>query len=370
MKVRYNASAYDRSTVTGHERKAQTASAAAGAWSGHAAAWCNWLPSYSEAAVAYNNLPAEVKQRILDRAMSHGLDPVTLVQKMPKAIWNEPDAVDSFLDTFQVSHIHSQHTHPEMADDPNNWVWEQASPNAARRQATMGSEEFQAANDSAQDYANEFTGDQSWWDLNDLFKSFLEFGQALGYAGCWLPKEDWKRMMNSLRDLYNELGNAGSFNQRLGIAQAFTNNIWRALKQWKHHLAAAFMLAMLTIFWPPAALFIKIWGITSIAALATSLLRTVLVKSQKRWRVLRFFRFINRTLKRVQQLIRLASDIINRIKDAVTKAGCKVVDAIFTAGAMAWTKVVQPKVQAIVKKTKNLFAGFLSWCSGLTPAFA
>ena len=109
--------------------------------------------------------------------------------------------------------------------------------------------------------------------------------------------------------------------------------------------------------------------------MALGLLRTGLVKGQQKWRWMRLFKFINRPLARVQKMVRAMADLLSKIKEWIINGTTKVADVIFTASKKVWTKVVQPKVQAIVRKSKSIFAGFISWAGRLIggnigPAFA
>ena len=186
-------------------------------------------------------------------------------------------------------------------------------------------------------------------------------GELLGYAGAWLPKEDWKAMMNAVRNLFNEIKSAKSWLERFNISQAFTNNVFRALKSWKHHLAAAFLLAMLTIAWPPAADFLAIWGLSSIAALAFNFMEQKL-QDKSNWRFKRLIlRACGTTISLVSKIATRINNLLTAVKEGIFHGTAKVVDAVFHGYAMAWTKVVKPAAQFVIRKAKNLFAGFLNW---------
>ena len=64
-------------------------------------------------------------------------------------------------------------------------------------------------------------------------------------------------------------------------------------------------------------------------------------------------------------MVSAIADLLTKVKELIINGTAKVCDVIFTSGKMAWTKVVMPKVQAIVRKTKNVFAGFINWASNL-----
>ena len=84
---------------------AQTASAAAGFTAGQAAAYASWLPSYRAAAQAYMNLPPEVREYIRGRAAKYGMDPVEVLRKVPRALWESPEGIETFMRAHDISHI-------------------------------------------------------------------------------------------------------------------------------------------------------------------------------------------------------------------------------------------------------------------------
>ena len=354
-----------RRTIPDPLRIAQTASAGVGTWADRAAAYSQWLPGYPQSARSYMELPPELRGYIKDRAAAYGMDPVEVFRKVPRALSEDPDAVESFLRGHEISHVYPTSTHPELEADPANWTFEVGEINGSRQATVMTPEEWHEAQESAQVWAVDFTGDQSWWDLNSIWKDFLEASKAFGYAGAWIPKSLWLEMMQSLRKLWNDLRAACSFRERMTIARNYSNQVFKGIVKWKNHIAAAFMLGLLCCMFPPATLFLEIWGLTSVASIALSLLRSGLIKGQPKFRWLRLFKFLNRPLTTVQKMVSAIADLLTKVKELIINGTAKVCDVIFTSGKMAWTKVVMPKVQAIVRKTKNVFAGFINWASNL-----
>lgn len=353
----------------------QASPVGAAVYTDRVAAYAQWLPGYRQSAESYMQLPPELRQYIQGRADIYGMDPVEVLRKVPRALWEDPDAIEAFLEQHQISHVYATSTNPELEADPSNWTFESAGPNNVRKANVMTSEEWQTAQEEAHVWASDFTGDQAWWDLNAMWKDFLDLSKVMGYSGAWIAKTMWLEMMQSLRKLWNDLRAAGSFADRVVIARNFGNNVWKGMHKWKNHIAAAFMLGVLCCYFPPAVLFVQIWGLTSVASMALGLLRTGLVKGQQKWRWMRLFKFINRPLARVQKMVRAMADLLSKIKEWIINGTTKVADVIFTASKKVWTKVVQPKVQAIVRKSKSIFAGFISWAGRLIggnigPAFA
>ena len=136
--------------------------------------WTNVLPSRASAQAAFDAMPPELQQELTDRAARHGMDAVDLVQRAPQQLWENPDQFETFLDMMDVSHIKAVSTHPELADDPSNVIWELRSTNRARGADTMTGAEFEAANEGANEVARDLTG-MDWWTLNDVFKNMLSY---------------------------------------------------------------------------------------------------------------------------------------------------------------------------------------------------
>ena len=100
----------------------------------------------------------------------------------------------------------------------------------------MSSEEFEEAQSQAHEWANEHLGNDAFWDLNAMWKDFLEFSKLLGYAGAWLPKDLWLEMMQGLRKLWSDLNQADGFQQRLRICRLYYNNVVKAMRKWNCYL--------------------------------------------------------------------------------------------------------------------------------------
>ena len=125
------------------------------------------------------------------------------------------------------------------------------------------------------------------------------------------------------------------------------------------------MLSIATVMFPPCAVFVQVWGLTSLASMAMGLLRQGLVQGQRRYRWTRVLKFMNRSVRSVQKTTAKIFAVVTRIKEWIIERSAQVADVLFDLGEKAWTKVVQPAVAAVVRKTKSAFAGFLGWASGL-----
>ena len=164
-------------------------------YAGQMSQWVHILPSLDKAKAAYDALPPELQAELADRAARHGLDAIDMMRRTPVELWDNPEAFTKFMEMMVLSHIKAVSTHPELADDPSNVIWELSSDNRARGANTMTGSEFSEATDGARDVARDLTGDTVWWDMNDVFKGMLEGAAVLGYASCWLSKKAWKEMI-------------------------------------------------------------------------------------------------------------------------------------------------------------------------------
>ena len=143
-----------RRTIPDPLRIAQTASAGVGTWADRAAAYSQWLPGYPQSARSYLELPPELRGYIKDRAAAYGMDPVEVFRKVPRALSEDPDAVESFLRGHEISHVYPTSTHPELEADPANWTFEVGEINGSRQATVMTPEEWHEAQESAHVWAS------------------------------------------------------------------------------------------------------------------------------------------------------------------------------------------------------------------------
>ena len=74
----------------------------------------------------------DVISRLESRAYNHGVDVDVLLEKMPSNVVDSHIEVNEWLDLKDVSHIQPQSTHPHLADDPSNIMWEDSDVNRPR----------------------------------------------------------------------------------------------------------------------------------------------------------------------------------------------------------------------------------------------
>jgi len=345
-------------TPTSYDYKASVAAVMARSL-GRMSQWSNILPSRESAQAAYDAMPPELQQQLAQRAASHGMDAVDLVQRAPQELWNNPDAFETFLNMMDVSHIKAVSTNPELANDPNNVVWETASTNRARGADTMTGAEFEAANEGANDAARDLTG-MDWWTFNDVFKNMLATAGAIGYTAAWLPKEDWKRMMSMIQEELPQVTRETTFHGKFKRARAFALGVFKFFKKSKHQVAAAFMLGCLTLMWPPATFFVGAWAMTGVLATVTHMFRNQLKTWSTKHQFLAFLNELNIPLGHFEWIMNQSRSFLDGIKNGIFNLVSKAADMFFGAIEIA-AKVVQPFVQNIIKKAKTLVDGFIGW---------
>jgi hypothetical protein len=70
--------------------------------------------------------------RLESRAYNHGVGVDVLLEKIPSNVVDSHLEVNEWLDLKDVSHIQPQSTHPHLADDPSNIMWEDSDVNRPR----------------------------------------------------------------------------------------------------------------------------------------------------------------------------------------------------------------------------------------------
>jgi hypothetical protein len=79
------------------------------------------------------------------RGAAYGITAEDLLAKTPSIIQHDPDAVMSFWQQKDISHIVPTSTHPELASDFNNWIPEDPGANQARNDQIMSWDEHSHA---------------------------------------------------------------------------------------------------------------------------------------------------------------------------------------------------------------------------------
>ena len=82
----------------------------------------------------------DVISRLESRAANYGVDPDVLLEKIPTNVVDSHLEVNDWMDMKDVSHIYPVDTHPHLADDPRNIMWEDSSVNRARNQGQVMTE--------------------------------------------------------------------------------------------------------------------------------------------------------------------------------------------------------------------------------------
>ena len=326
--------------------------------------WATVLPTYESAKAAYDALPPEARMYLMRRAAYHSMDPVALMQRVPETLWENPEYLSQWLQMMDISHIKAASHYPELADDPNNVIWELSGPNRGRGAKTMTSQEYRDATDHATDRARDLTGDQTWWDLNDVFRGFLDFASFLGYSGATIPKSVWLEMMNTIRSDLPLIDNEKTFAGKVRQCRKFANKVTLFFKKHKQHMAAAFMLGMLCVFWPPAAFFMAVWALTGLFGISIDILQRISHSTSRKYRFFRFLQKIEVSLNKLQHFFTQARNLLTWIKDGVYYGTTVAADLIFSGLKRIWKEVVVPKVAKLIEKAKSLLSGFISWIFG------
>jgi hypothetical protein len=347
-------------TLTPTSYEYQTSLAAIMAKSlGRMSQWSNILPSRESAQAAYDAMPPELQQQLAQRAANHGMDAVDLVQRAPQELWSNPEQFETFLNIMDVSHIKSVSEYPDLADDPSNVVWETASTNRARGADAMSGAEFEAANEGASEAARDLTG-MDWWTFNDVFKGMLATAGAIGYTAAWLPKEGWKDMMHTIQHELPLVDKETTFSGKFNRARAFALKVRHFFKKHKHQVSAAFMLGCLTLYWPPAQFFVGAWAMTGVLATVTHMFRNQLKTWATKHKFLSFLTALDVPLAKFEWIMSQARSFLDSVKNGIFNLVSKAADMFFGVLKVAM-KVVQPHVQKIIKKAKNLVDGFIGW---------
>ena len=123
--------------------------------------WATVLPSREAAQAAYDALPPEVRLHLIKRCAYQGVDPVAMMQRVPETLWDNPEYLSQWMNMMDLSHIKASSQYPDVAEDPNNIIWELSGPNRGRGAKTMTSQEYRDATEHATDRARDLTGDQT-----------------------------------------------------------------------------------------------------------------------------------------------------------------------------------------------------------------
>ena len=343
---------------TSYDYKASVAAIMAEA-TGKMSQWANFMPPLEYAEAALEALPPDLQARLAERAAAHGLDAAELVQRAPRELWENPEAFDTFLNMMDVSHIKSVSHYPELADDPNNVIWELSSTNRARGADTMTGAEFAEANEATGEVARDLTG-MDWWSLNDVFKGMLSTASVIGYTAAWLPKEAWKDMMHTIQDELPKIDSEKTFSGKFKRARAFALKVRYFFKKHGHQTAAAFMLGCLTLFWPPATFFVGAWAMTGVLACVTHMFRNQLKTWATKHKFLEFLANFDIALERFEWVMSQARSFLDSIKNGVFKLVAKAADMFFGVLKVV-VKIIKPYVQKIIKAAKTMLDGFIGW---------
>ena len=94
----------------------------------------------------------DVGSRLQARAANHDMTMGDLLEKIPSNVVDCHEEVNDWLDQKDISHKQPVSTHPELVNDPDNWVWEDSSVNRARGDEPMTElEVLQASIDGYED---------------------------------------------------------------------------------------------------------------------------------------------------------------------------------------------------------------------------
>ena len=127
------------------------------------------------------NTVDDVISRLESRAYNHGLEVEDLLQKIPSNVVDCHKEVNDWLDTKDVSHVQPVSTHPHLATDPDNWIWEDSDINRARGAVPMTEAEVLTAELDNQIDAQIIDGpsadipDSEWADVLSDADVFVDF---------------------------------------------------------------------------------------------------------------------------------------------------------------------------------------------------
>lgn len=79
------------------------------------------------------------------RAAKYGGDLADILERTPEHLWDSPSELLAFWEQKDLSHVFPQSTHPDLANDWDNIVPEDASVNRARGAEVMTEQEIDTA---------------------------------------------------------------------------------------------------------------------------------------------------------------------------------------------------------------------------------
>ena len=322
-------------------------------YTGHVSQWLHVLPSAQSAKDAFALLPTDLQADLIARAANHGLEGWQIMQKVPQVLWDRIEMLTKWLDMFDISHITAKSVDATLAGEQSNWTWELKGVNRSRQEATMSGSEFREANDTASETAETMTGEAPFWDWNDIWHGFLDAAEAAGMTAAWLPKEDWKDMMRFCQTIWVDIKSSKTFAEKLKACRLIAIRIKQGFKRTSNHLVAAFLMAVLTLMWPPAQWFIALWALTGLAGFVISVLRILTRKGMGYAPIAAIARACDTALAGVFTVIRGVRTVLDKIKDGIFYLGAHCVDLIFGA-TKVWVKAVQPVVKAFIDKAMEV----------------
>ena len=293
--------------------------------------------------------------------------------------------MEDWLKMMDTSHVKPQETYPELADDPNNVIWEPLGDNRARGMSEMTGEEFKEALDNGTETCRELLSqagfDELWIELRQLFHGFVQCAETLGYAITWVPMEMWGTFMSSIVEMLRRIRPAAGWTAKLKIAKEW---VQKDVKNWikvhKRPVAACFMLAVLTLEMPALAFVVTTWACTGLLGLVVHILKFIVktanAKSCGEYRskitnettILRWYHILLKNFKmgldRLEIWINRIHDILNSVKNGIFDAATAVADLLFAAGEYAWKKLIVPAGRKVIEAAQNVFSGFLGWIDG------
>ena len=347
---------------------------------GSAANWATFFPSYETASIAFEKLPIDLQNYISQRAGNYDINAVDLFRKIPEKLWEHPEVMEDWLKMMDISHVKPQETYPELADDPNNVIWEPLGDNRARGMSEMTGEEFKEALDNGTETGRELLSpaglDELWIELRELFHGFVQGAQALGYTITWVPREMWGTFMSSIVNMLRRLRSAVGWTAKLKTAREW---VQKDVKYWvkvnKHPVAACFMLAVLTLEMPALAFLVTTWACTGLLGLVVHILKYIVKQANNmgcgeyRSKItnettdLRWYHVLLKNFKmgldRLDIWINRIHNILTSIKNGIFTAATVVADLLFAAGENAWKKLIVPAGRKIIEAAQNVFTGFL-----------
>lgn len=90
------------------------------------------------------SLPPEIYDYLKERGDVYGIPVKDLLDKVPDVLKHHPNLIQAFVQSKDISHVIAV-SNGGSPNDPDNWIFEDGSPNSARKAKTMTDTEIVSA---------------------------------------------------------------------------------------------------------------------------------------------------------------------------------------------------------------------------------